>query len=86
MASTKHATFISGYDTIEELSSDQLKDDTIRTAWINDHFKQIQHSGICKLDTVIKIATNAGIVRKLSAVAMSFDQSGKGRHVRKVII
>lgn len=83
---TKYTTFISGYDTLEELSPDQLKNDTIRTGWINKHFKQIQHAGICKVQTVQKLAAKAGIVRKLSAVAVGFDQSGKGRNDRKVIV
>lgn len=83
---TKYTTFISGYDTLEELSPDQLKNDTIRNEWVKVHFKQIQHAGVCKVQTVHKLAAKAGIVRKLSAVAAGFDQSGKGRNDRKVIV
>lgn len=85
MSYTRYTTFVSGYNTAESMTDVERLDDAKRAEWMNAHFRQIKRTGICKPETVFKMAAKMGIVHKLSAEAVSFDQSGKGRHDKKII-
>ena len=88
MAYTRFTTFVRGFNTTEEnphryagLSGAEFAAAfEASEAWMAAHYIQIKHAGTCKPETVRKLAAKRGIVRGLKAEAVSFDQSGKGRH------
>ena len=93
MAYSKFTTFISGFNTTEArapltagMTPEQQLQFTIDSeAFMKAHFIQTKRAGQLKPETVRKIAAKMGIVRGLSAEAVSFDGSGKGRHARRPI-
>ena len=93
MAYTRYTTFVSGFNTDEANPHHyaHLHGDAFAAvfeaseAWMKEHYIQIKHTGVCKPETVRKLAAQRGIVRGLKAEAVSFDQSGKGRHNIKTI-
>ncbi len=48
-------------------------------------FVQFRIAGVAQPATVTSRATQRGITAGLKAEAVSFDGSGKGRHLRKVV-
>lgn len=93
----RFTTFISGYDTTEppvasgapalsELTPEQqaARVEQVR-AFSELHFIQVRGAGIWKPESIRRLAARRGIVRGLRAEAVSFDSSGKGRHVRREI-
>jgi len=48
-------------------------------------FVQFRIAGTAKPATIINRAAKRGVTAELKAEAVSFDGSGKGRHVRKVV-
>ena len=96
MGYTGYTTSICGFNTVEvnpHLHYMHLHGQAFAVAleayelWMKEHYIRIKHTGVCKPETVRKLAAQRGIVRALRAEAVSFDQSGKGRHiVRKIEI
>lgn len=93
----RFTTFISGYDTaktpvaagapaLSDLSPEQqaARVEQVR-AFGELHFIQLRGAGIWKPESSRRLAARRGIVYGLRAEAVSFDSSGKGRHVRREI-
>jgi hypothetical protein len=92
---SKCTTFISGYKTevifakpdfSKMTPEEQFQNDLERKAFMDAHFVQFKHTGICSTESIQRMAARKGIVRGLAAEAVSFDQSGKSRHITKKII
>jgi len=78
MSYSIYKTFISGFKTKESMYS--LKIDS--SDFVAKYFAQTCRSGKLKPETIRKIGDKLGIVRDLSAEAISFDNSGHGRNDR----
>jgi hypothetical protein len=93
----RFTTFISGYNTAEqpvddgapalsELTPEQQLERVERVEQFSElHFVQVRGAGVWKPESIRRLAERRGIVRGLRAEAVSFDTSGKGRHVRREI-
>lgn len=95
----KFKTFISGYNVPDSDRYPKLGEilKTIPIAkhweyvsahyeWLNDHFIQINRPGKWSIAAIERLASRYGIISGLKAEAVSFDESGGGRHIRKSII
>ena len=93
MAYSKFTTLITGYSadpktqpTFPDRSScasDAEYSENLYTykKWREANYKSTKRAGVCKSETVLKVAEKLGITHKLEAEAMSCDGSGKGRHI-----
>ena len=91
----RYTTFITGYNTTAQrptvglatlTTEEQFQYTRELEQWSRDHLVQFMHTGKCSVEAIERMAKRKGIVAGLRAEAVSFDQSGKGRHHRICII